>query len=561
MAWRRRMGTMSIFYKLEENALSSTKANHPFLLFGDKSYTYAEVYDKALRYGNWWKETMGVKKNDVVAINYMNSDTFIFLWMGLWSIGAKPAFINYNLRDQALIHCVKAAKSKLMVVDPEVVEALTPSLREELADVRLEVFSDLVKAQADASTATRYPDEELFDDKAESPAMLIFTSGTTGLPKAAVVSWAKMISTGNFARGWISLKKDDIYYTRFSNKTFWPDVRKFKATAIQYVGETCRYLLAAPAQVDPATGENLDRAHSVRVALGNGLRPDVWKRFKDRFGIEAIAEFYGATEGTLGTFNLSKNDFTMGAVGRNGWLYELAIGRNVAHVIMDWSTEMPARDPATGFCQRSKRGEPGELIFRLPEENIGERFQGYYGNKKATESKIMRNVFRKGDAWFRTGDVMLRDSEGRTFFHDRIGDTFRWKSENVSTTEVAHVVGLHPEVLEANVYGIALPGHDGRAGCVAIVLKGPPTPELLRSLARHNEKGLPRYALPLFLRFVQDTSEHTTGTNKQQKHVLREQGADLDKVGSDKVFWLRNGEYVPFERRDWESLQKGQVKL
>ena len=217
MAWRRRKGTMSIFYQLEERALSSSTANHPFLLFGDNSYTYAEVYDKALRYGNWWKETLGVKKDDVVAINYMNSDTFIFLWFGLWAIGAKPAFINYNLRDQALVHCIKTAKSKLMIVDPEIVEALTPSLREELADVRIEVFSDLIKAQADGSKATRYPDEVRFDDKPESPAMLIFTSGTTGLPKAAVISWAKMISTGNFARGWISLKNNDVYYTVSSN--------------------------------------------------------------------------------------------------------------------------------------------------------------------------------------------------------------------------------------------------------------------------------------------------------------------------------------------------------
>ncbi|CAK7566277.1 MAG: long-chain fatty acid transporter fat1 [Sporothrix epigloea] len=348
---------------------------------------------------------------------------------------------------------------------------------------------------------------------------------------------------------------------RFSNKTFWPDVRKFKATVIQYVGETCRYLLAAPEQVDAVTGENLDRMHSVRIALGNGLRPDVWNRFKDRFGIEAIAEFYGATEGMFATFNLSKNDYTMGAVGRNGWLYELAMGKNVASIVTEWSTQTPTRDPVTGLCQRSKRGEPGELIFRLPEDKIAERFQGYYGDNKATESKILRNVFRKGDAWFRTGDMLLRDSEGRTFFHDRLGDTFRWKSENVSTTEVAHVVGQHSGVLEANVYGIELPGHDGRAGCVALVLKGPPTPELLRTLAKHNEKSLPRYALPLFLRVVQDASEHTTGTNKQQKHVLREQGANLDKVGTDQMFWLQNGEYVAFTRSDWENLQKGLVKL
>ncbi|ERT01341.1 hypothetical protein HMPREF1624_02585 [Sporothrix schenckii ATCC 58251] len=589
MALRGRSGKMNIFYKLEENAKSSSTANHPFILFGDKSYTYAEVYDKALRYGHWWKQTMGVQKDDVVALDYMNSDTFIFLWFGLWAIGAKPAFINYNLRDQALIHCIKTAKAKLMLFDPDVVEALTPELREALPNVRIEVFSALLQGQADATEPKRYPDEVRYDDKKENTAILIFTSGTTGLPKAAVVSWAKMFATSNFARGWIGIKKDEIYYTcmplyhssaclfclgpvlfsgttmalgqRFSNKTFWQDVRKFNATAIQYVGETCRYLLAAPPQIDPETQENLDAKHNVRVALGNGLRPDVWNRFKTRFGIEAIAEFYGATEGTFATFNLSRNDFTMGAVGRNGWLYELAVGNNVAFVSMDWAAEAPVRDPATGFCRRCSRGEPGELIFRLPETNIEERFQGYYGNKAATESKIMRSVFRKGDAWFRTGDVMVRDDEGRTYFHDRIGDTFRWKSENVSTAEVAAVVGLHPDVVEANVYGIAVPSHDGRAGCVALVLRGPPTPEFLQSLMAHIEKGLPRYAQPLFLRIVEDSSAHTTGTNKQQKHVLREQGAEPDKVAGDAVFWLQNGKYVPFGRSDWKSLEAGQVRL
>lgn len=213
MAWRRRKGTMSIFYKLEENALSPATANHPFLLFGDNSYTYAQVYEKALRYGVWWKETMGVERDDVVALNFMNSDTFIFLWMGLWAIGAKPAFINYNLRDQALIHCINTAKAKLMLVDPEVVDVLTPKLREELPNARIEVFSALLKAQADAAEPKRYPDEQRYDDKKESTAILIFTSGTTGLPKAAVVSWAKMIATGNFAFRWMGIKKDDIYYT------------------------------------------------------------------------------------------------------------------------------------------------------------------------------------------------------------------------------------------------------------------------------------------------------------------------------------------------------------
>ncbi len=191
---------------------------------------------------------------------------------------------------------------------------------------------------------------------------------------------------------------------------------------------------------------------------------------------------------------------------------------------------------------------------------------------------MLRDVFRKGDAWFRSGDVMRWDAEGRIYFQDRLGDTFRWKSENVSTTEVAHVVGLHPAVQHANVYGVQLPHHDGRAGCVALVLNEPATtatgntsinsnnnglakPEVLASLAAHARAGLPKFAVPLFLRVVQDPSAHTTGTNKQQKHVLREQGIAPDAVDGDALFWLHGETYEPFGPRQWQELNGGRVKL
>jgi len=347
---------------------------------------------------------------------------------------------------------------------------------------------------------------------------------------------------------------------RFSTKTFWADVRKHKATLIQYVGETCRYLVAAPPQLDPVTHENLDKKHHVRAALGNGLRPDVWNRFKERFGIEAVAEFYGATEGTFATWNYSRNDFTMGAVGRNGWLYDFVLGFRVRLVAIDYATDLPYRDPKTGLCKEPKAGEPGELLFRLPADDIETRFQGYYGNEEATAAKILRDVFKKGDAWFRTGDVM-RWNDGRIYFHDRIGDTFRWKSENVSTTEVAHVVGLHPAVQEANVYGVQLPHHDGRAGCAALVLARQPTDDVLTSLAEHVKAGLPRFALPLFLRVLHDADAHKTGTNKQQKHVLRDQGVSPSKIDGGELFWLRDGSYVKFGKTEWDELNSGRVKL
>lgn len=352
---------------------------------------------------------------------------------------------------------------------------------------------------------------------------------------------------------------------KFSTRTFWREVRQHNATIIQYVGETLRYLLAAPSEIDPKTGQSMDKQHRVRVALGNGLRPDVWNRFKERFGVEYIAEFYGATEGSFATWNLSRNDFGMGAVGRNGWLYSVLVGTGTAIVQVDFSADLPLRDPKTGLCKAAKPGEPGEFLFRLPEKDLERRFQGYYGDRAATNKKVLRDVFRKGDAWFRTGDVMRWDSEGRLYFHDRIGDTFRWKSENVSTAEVSQVLGLHPAVHEANVYGVQLPHHDGRAGCVALIFNegfsNGTKDEVLNSLAEHVHKGLPKYAAPIFLRITRRGKMQTTGTNKQQKHDLRTEGVDPDKLGSDKVFWLQKGKYVPFTKEDWNMLNAGRVKL
>lgn len=322
----------------------------------------------------------------------------------------------------------------------------------------------------------------------------------------------------------------------------------------------CRYLIRAPVQVDPKTGENLDKEHKVRIAFGNGLRPDVWAEFKDRFGIDAIGEFYAATESPMGLFNLSKNDHTSGAMGRNGWLYSLIMSLKVAVIELDKVTDEPLRDPRTKRCRQVRTGEPGELVFKLP-ENTTEQFQGYYKNAKATNSKILRNVFREGDAWFRSGDTIIWDGEGRIFFTDRIGDTFRWKSENVSTMEVGHVLGLHPGIHEANVYGVQLPHHDGRAGCAAVVLNGEVDAVMMRSVGAHVKKGLPSYARPVFLRVMPDMAAESTGTYKQLKHNLRTEGVDPTKVDLKTVWWLKDGEYVPFREEDWKSIGEGRAKL
>ena len=347
---------------------------------------------------------------------------------------------------------------------------------------------------------------------------------------------------------------------RFSTKTFWQEVRQSKATVIQYVGETCRYLLSAPPQIDPVTGENLDRANHVTKAFGNGLRPDVWERFKERFGIETIGEFYGATEGVSATWNLSSNTFASGAIGRNGALSSLLVGSQSAIVAVDWTTELPLRSGKHNLCQRVPRGEPGELIFKVDPADVFSKFQGYFNNPGATESKVMRDVLVKGDAYVRSGDVVRWDKEGRWWFCDRIGDTFRWKSENVSTAEVSETLGLHPKVLEANVYGVELPHHDGRAGCAAVLFDGDIVDgTILQSLANHAMQRLPKYSVPAFVRVV--TEHQTTGNNKQQKAVLRSEGVDPAKVRGEKIFWLREGNYVEFREDDWKRLSLGNVKL
>ncbi|KAI1856369.1 hypothetical protein JX265_011616 [Neoarthrinium moseri] len=578
------------FYRLENRAADKSYANRVFLLFEDRAWTYAQCYDMVLRYGNWLKSKYHLKKGDVVAMDMQNSDHYVFVCFGLWSIGAKPAFINYNLTGQALTHCVQAAGAVLMLVDAELGGNIDESVRTTLKGLPIDVLTTELQVEVLATIPERPPDSLRQGDLAHDMAILIYTSGTTGLPKAAIIPWARLTLAGNFLTGWLNTKTTDVFYTpmplyhssasimglahileagatfaigkKFSTRMFWKDVRRFDATIIQYVGETLRYLLTAPPEIDPATGENLDTKHRVHSAFGNGLRPDVWEKFRERFGIEKISEFYGATEGFLATWNTTRNSYAAGAIGRNGWIYGLMMKQKMAIIDVDQDSHVVRRDPKTGLGREVPRGEPGELMYVITDTSDPRtQFQGYYNNQEATNSKMVRDVLKKGDAYFRSGDLVSWDKEGRMYFHDRMGDTFRWKSENVATTEVSQMLGLHPSVQEANVYGVQLPNHDGRAGCVAIVLEGEPNAAVMSSLAKHARETLPKYAVPIFLRVVKDVGTSITGTNKQQKHDLRVQGVDPGKVGSDEMWWLKGDTYVKFSQKDWQELNGGRVKL
>jgi acyl-CoA synthetase (AMP-forming)/AMP-acid ligase II len=592
---------VNTFYVFEQWATNPKNRDKPFLLVPPSSvekgvkteWTYAEAYEVVLKYARWLHEVHGVQKNEVVAMDFTNKPQFVWIWFALWSLGAKPAFINSNLRSNAFIHCVRISTARLLIVDPQIAaevlveEAKVAFTASESGRV---IESHVLDTATDhailSSESYRAPDSARAGEKTNSAAILIYTSGTTGLPKAANVSWVKPMAGYLFFCHLLDLKPEDRYFSalplyhtsgsvlgvlqalgpgcafvvcpKFSPRTFMRHVSEARATALQYIGEMCRYLVNSPPT-------EWDKKHALKLAFGNGMRPDVWQRFKDRFNIPAILEFYGATEGPGASMVYERNGFYRGAIGRSGWIARTLFGGNSVLVKHDHNTDLPFRDPKTGFCIKCKKNEVGELLAQLDPEKIDDKFQGYVGNEKATNSKILRDVFKKDDAYYRTGDLQRLDDNGRWWFVDRIGDTFRWKSENVSTAEVSEALGSHPVIKEANVYGVELPNHDGRAGCAAIGLVSSDDrldPAILRELAQHARKRLPRYAVPLFLRLLKREAE-TTGTFKHQKVSLRNEGVDPEKMGPDELYWLQPGSevYEPFGKSEWERILGGSAKL
>lgn len=589
---------MNLFYLLESQAKDPKSANRTFLLLPPDeaepnkrtAWTYAEAYDIILQYAAWLREEYRIEKNEVVAMDFTNKPQFMWMWFALWSLGAIPAFINTNLRDKAFVHSVRVSTTRILFIDPSIREVLNENTTSELSSsndgqgIQTVILEEPTEQAIHKRTPYRAPDEARSGRKMKDSALLIYTSGTTGLPKAAHVPWDKPRGAALAVSKTVQLTPEDrffsalpLYHTaasllcvcstigvgctyvmspRFSPRTCMRQIAETESTAMQYIGEMCRYLTVAP----PTP---YDRAHKLRVAFGNGLRQDVWQPFKDRFGLDTIIELYGATEGIGATINVSRNEFSRGAIGRTSLISGIISSLGQALIKYDHDADEPWRNPANGLCKRSAFDEPGEFIAKLDPKAVGDKFLGYLGNEKATNSKILRDVLSKGDAWYRTGDLLRQDREGRLWFVDRLGDTFRWKGENVSTAEVSEALGSHPAVREANVYGVSLPGHDGRAGCAALLLRdGQALDDVQRrSLAAHVKKQLPKYAVPLFLRLVKGELE-ITGTVKQTKVQLRNEGVDPEQVGDDEVLWLPNQEaYQPFTRQDWEALQSGKAKL
>ncbi|KAI9655527.1 MAG: hypothetical protein M1821_005320 [Bathelium mastoideum] len=536
---------------------------------------------------------------------------YLMALVGSWAVGSAPAMINYNLSGDALVHCLRLAQPKVLLVDED--EGCRARIEEERSRIEQELGIEIVimdaakKAQVSRLPAERLPDSLREPMDGEFPIFLLYTSGTTGMPKACRYTIARAWHVGGpsykQALGLRPGPNGDSWYDcmplyhgtgcviaiaglctgvgvavgkKFSATRFWDDVRDSRANAFVYVGETARYLLAQPPS-------SRDKDHNVRVMFGNGMRPDVWKIFRDRFGIDTVLEFFNSTEGVFALSVKSRGmliiqrqtqahglpcsvgDFNATAVGQHGAILRYLLRNIYVAVEPDYETGGLLRDPETGWVQRNTLEQGGEMIVAVDEQNP---FPGYHNNPDATAKKFVRNVFRDGDLYYRSGDALRRDGEGRWHFLDRLGDTYRWKSENVSTAEVAEVIGRYPGIVEANVYGVLVPGHDGRAGCAAVFID----PQARQGfnyaeLMKYTQANLPRYAVPVFLRVVEEmTPIHN---NKQNKVPLRKEGIDPDAIvkgiagPNDRLLWCppKGSTYVPFERKHWESLQGGRARL
>jgi fatty-acyl-CoA synthase len=533
-------------------AMAERCGEAPALLSDRETLTYRALDRRANQFARW-ALAQNLAKGDAVCLLMPSQPDYLAIWLGLTRVGVVAALLNTNLAGASLAHCVDTAQAQLVIVAPELMETFSTAQAHLTTRPQMWVRSTEVEELSDEALAAHERRPPSGNDR----ALLIYTSGTTGMPKAAVISHHRLMTWTHWFAGMMDTRPDDRMYNclpmyhsiggvvatgallvnggsvvireSFSASQFWPDLVRWECTLFQYIGELCRYLVNSPPH--PA-----ETSHRIRMCCGNGLRADVWPRFKERFRIPNILEFYAATEGNVSLFNLEDRPGSLGRVPSF-----LSHRFPIALIRVDADSNTPLRD-AHGFCVRCAPGETGEALGRIaaPGAKSGGRFEGYT-DPTATERKILRNVFAEGDAWFRTGDLMRQDDKGFFYFVDRIGDTFRWKGENVATMEVAEAIAAFPGVTDASVYGVAVPGADGRAGMAAIAVDAGFD---LAGLHAHLVERLPGYARPLFLRLC--PALETTGTFKHKKSDLVRQGFDPACV-NDPVYYNDGRAFVPLD--------------
>lgn len=551
--------------------------NRIALISDHETLTYGAMGERINTIARWAKAN-GIGKGDTVALLLPNRPDYLCIWLGIARAGGATALLNTSQTGHALMHSVAIVKPKLAIVAQDLLAIYQHAMAGVADAPRVTVHgasgSEFDVALKGFSGAPLEPHERVtltLDDR----CVYVYTSGTTGLPKAANINHYRVSAMALGFSSVMEAKASDRLYDclpmyhsnggilatlgvlirggsvvirdKLSVREFWSDIIKHDCTLFFYIGEVCRYLLNAP----PSP---LDRRHRIRLVCGNGLRPDIWHKFSERFGIKRIREFYGATEGNIALFNF---DSRPGAVGR---IPKWAEKRFVVKVVrFDVENEKPMRN-AEGRCIPCLPGEIGEIIGEIIDDPNApaNRFEGY-ADTQANEAKILRNVFREGDAWFRSGDLVTRDERGYFYFVDRIGDTFRWKGENISTNEVAETINTHPGVASCAVYGIAIAGHDGKAGIAALHLSEH-DPFDLDQLTKHLNTNLPPHARPLFLRLRREAD--MTGTFKIRKTDLAKEGL-TPRDASEPVYMLdaASDVYRPLDEATRLAIMEGRIRL
>ncbi|XP_043120222.1 solute carrier family 27 member 2a [Puntigrus tetrazona] len=551
----------------------------PFIVFEGEVFSYRDADRISNRVANALRERKLVHAGQVVALFHGNAPQYVCTWLALAKLGCTVALLNTNLRSRSLLHCCDCCCATTLITDADLAPAVAeilPSLRKRGVSALLLFGGCETDGVVNLSAAVRCASEEApplslrCDVSIQSPALYIYTSGTTGLPKAAVISHQKLWLM-TFLQRMTGVNSRDVLYIclplyhsagflagltgaiergitvvlrrKFSVSEFWNDCREHEVTVIQYIGEVMRYLCNAPKS-------ERERDHRVRLALGIGIRADTWEDFLRRFGNVCICECYGATEGNIGFINYTGKT---GSIGRVTAIHKMLTP--YAFIRFNPETEEPLRD-SNGLCVEVSPGETGLLVAKI---NKIAPFSGYAKNPAQTEKKKLRNVFKRGDVYFNTGDLILADRDGFLYFQDRVGDTFRWKGENVATTEVSEVLLMLDSVEAANVYGVRVSGHEGRIGMAALKLRD--GKEFDRSATyTHLKKLLPAYARPHFIR-IQDKLD-VTGTFKQVKGQLVQEGFDPNIIGSD-LFFLNESKqtFVPMTKEMYSSIMNGLIRL
>lgn len=556
--------------------LGARLGERPAVLSVDESFTFAGLAGRARRYARWALAS-GIRPGDRVGLLMPNRPEYLAIWLGITRAGGTVALLNTSLSGGSLAHAIDAARPRHVIV----AAGLEPTFAGAAALLRQPTRAWLHGATAAASPLPRI--DRVIEDISDAPlthgdlpdmqlsdtALLIYTSGTTGMPKAANVSHRRIMSWTHWFAGLLGMDTSDRLYNclpmfhsiggvvamgaplvaggsvlvrdGFSASRFWDEVAANDCTLFQYIGELCRYLLVTPEC-------EAERRHRLRACLGNGLGAAVWQPFQERFAIPHVVEFYAATEGT---FSLSNVDGKVGSIGRLPAILRrrppIEIVRHDPDAVAPWRGN-------DGRCARCGVDEPGEAIGRM--DGDGSRFEGYT-SAEDTAAKVLRDVLEPGDAWFRTGDLMRRDAAGFYHFVDRVGDTFRWKGENVSTLEVAGAVRSAPGVRDAVVYGVKVPGAEGRAGMAAIVPGDGFDPA---RLGAHLAATLPAYARPLFLRVCETIA--TTATYKPRTADLAREGFDPGRI-TDPLWLDRpgDGRPVPVDAALYAAISAGRTRL